>query len=299
MRREVSTAVKVRLLMRRLGEAAQGPGRIYLVGGASAVLVGWRSATVDVDIKLAPEPPGVFQAIAHLKEALNMNVELAAPDDFIPPLPDWRERSRSIAQHGPVEFFHYDFYAQALAKIERGHEQDWGDVRAMHEYALIEPQRLGALFDAIKTSVPRYPAIDVACFAGRVDVATKCDGRWPMAVTAHAHPVAIADLPGADFVQSGLDALRAVARGERETFTPEALLVAIGARRLRAAGLEVPHAPGCPQQPELALYEAIAAAHADAHSRYNALIRRLVSFERALEARHRRLGEAPSAGRPT
>ncbi len=119
-----------------------------------------------------------------------------------------------------------------------------------------------------------------------------------MAMSAHALCVPIDDLPGADFVQRGLDALRALAQGERETITPEALLVAIGARRLRAAGLEVPHAPGCPQQPELALYEAIAEAHADAHSRYNALIRRLVSFERALEARHRRLSEAQSAGHP-
>ena len=91
-------------------------------------------------------------------------------------------------------------------------------------------------------------------------------------------------------VLAGLDVLHAVARGERDEFTPEALLVAVGARRLRAAGLRVPHAPGWPEQPELALYEAIAEVHSDAHSRYNAFIRRLVSFERALEARNRRLG---------
>ena len=181
MRREASTAAKVRLLMRRLGEEATGAGRVYLVGGASAVLVGWRSTTVDVDLKLAPEPPGVFQAIAHAKEALAMNVELAAPDDFMPPLPDWQKRSPAIVRHGSVEFFHYDFYAQALAKIERGHEQDWGDVRAMHRLGLIEPQRLAALFDAIQTDMPRYPAIDAASFAGRVHVATRAmgDGQWP------------------------------------------------------------------------------------------------------------------------
>ena len=104
---------------------------------------------------------------------------------------------------------------------------------------------------------------------------------------------AVADLPGAALVLAGLKALHALARGERDDFTPEALLVAIGARRLRAAGLAIPDAPGWPEQPELALYEAIAAAHADAHSRYNALIRRLVSFERALEARNRRFGSGP------
>ena len=86
------------------------------------------------------------------------------------------------------------------------------------------------------------------------------------------------DLPGADLVAAGIEALR---RGER---TVEALLVAVGARRLRAAGLEVPRVPELPDAPELMLYAAVAAAHPrDAHSRYNGLIRRLVSFERALE----------------
>lgn len=181
MRREASNAAKVRLLMRRLGEEAHGPGRVYLVGGASAVLVGWRGTTVDVDLKLAPEPPGVFQAIARGKEALDMNIELAAPDDFIPPLPDWQARSPSVARHGPVAFFHYDFYAQALAKIERGHEQDWGDVRAMHRLGLIEPAQLAALFNAIKPNIQRFPAIDAACFAHAVGMATNAmgGGEWP------------------------------------------------------------------------------------------------------------------------
>ena len=98
---------------------------------------------------------------------------------------------------------------------------------------------------------------------------------------------ALTDLPGADLVLAGLDALDALAQGKQDEFTPEALLVAIGARRLRAAGLVLPDAPALPEHPELALYEAIADAHPDAHSRYNALIRRLVSFERALEARSR------------
>ena len=181
MGRDVSTEAKVRLLMRRLGDEAQGAGRIYLVGGASAVLVGWRDTTVDVDLKLAPEPVGVFQAIARAKEALDMNVELAAPDDFMPPLPDWQKRSLFVAQHGSVAFFHYDFYAQALAKIERGHDQDWDDVRAMHRLGLIEPPRLASLFNVIEKDLMRFPAIDAACFARRVAVATDAmgDGRWP------------------------------------------------------------------------------------------------------------------------
>lgn len=110
-----------------------------------------------------------------------MNVELAAPDDFIPPLPDWRLRSLHVAQCGLVDFFHYDFYAQALAKLERAHEQDWHDVRAMHQRGLVDARQLTALFDAIHSELPRYPAIDPSSFAQRVRLATGAmDGDpWP------------------------------------------------------------------------------------------------------------------------
>ena len=172
MARQLSDADAVRALMRRLGEEARGPGRIYLVGGASAVLIGWRTTTIDIDLKLAPEPAGVFDAIARAKTALNINVELAAPDDFIPALPDWQARSRHIARHGTVDFFHYDFYGQALAKIERGHEQDLIDVAAMRSRALIEPNRLVSFFDAIEPMMVRYPAIDSGCFRDRLRTAT-------------------------------------------------------------------------------------------------------------------------------
>lgn len=88
------------------------------------------------------------------------------------------------------------------------------------------------------------------------------------------------ELPGADLVNAGMEDLR---RGE---FTIEALLVAVGAPRLRATGLPVPKASGWPLNPEHALYEAIGRSGVgDSHTRYNALIRRLVSFERALERR--------------
>lgn len=92
-------------------------------------------------------------------------------------------------------------------------------------------------------------------------------------------------LPGADLVATGLDALR---RGEP---TKEALLVLVGKSRLRWAGVQVPEPPEgwselLSDGPEIALYQNMARTHGkDAHSQYNALIRRLVSFERALEAR--------------
>ena len=88
------------------------------------------------------------------------------------------------------------------------------------------------------------------------------------------------DVPGNELVAAGLADL------ERGEMTIEALLVAVGAPRLRALGLPVPETPVTLGQPELALYKAVGRLHPDdAHSRYNALIRRLVSYERELERR--------------
>jgi len=82
--------------------------------------------------------------------------------------------------------------------------------------------------------------------------------------------------PGQDLVEKGLDDL---ARGLE---TIESLLVQVGGPRLRDLGYDVPKSTG--ELPEHRLYKLLAADDPDsAHSRYNALIRRLVSFERAAE----------------
>lgn len=167
--RSPTDASKVHRLLEALGRRARGPGTIYLTGGATAVLHGWRDATVDVDLKLDPEPPGVFEAIRDLKDELDINVELASPDDFIPALPGWRERSASIGTFGPIEVRHYDYVAQALAKIERGHARDLDDVRAMIERGLVDPTELLAHFDRIEASLPRYPALDADVFREKIE----------------------------------------------------------------------------------------------------------------------------------
>ena len=53
MSRGPSNSRKVRDFLEFLGAHTQG-GRVYLTGGASAVIVGWRDLTVDVDLKLDP-----------------------------------------------------------------------------------------------------------------------------------------------------------------------------------------------------------------------------------------------------
>lgn len=79
-------------------------------------------------------------------------------------------------------------------------------------------------------------------------------------------------LPGAGLVQRGTADLKA---GQESV---EALLVSIGAPRLRSMGIELSTPIA---SPEHKLYALLASEKGDAaHSAYNALIRRLVSFER-------------------
>jgi hypothetical protein len=87
-------------------------------------------------------------------------------------------------------------------------------------------------------------------------------------------------LPGEDLIEAGVKDLHA----GRETIA--ALLVAIGSPRLIGLGLELPEQ--LPKTPEHRLYELLAQDDQDsAHSRYNAFIRKLVSYERAAECVNR------------
>jgi hypothetical protein len=166
--RSVTDKAKLEAFMAALGRRVRGPGRIYLTGGATAVLHGWRPMTIDIDLKPDPEPLGLFEALATLKDQLDINVELACPDQFIPPVPGWRERSLFIARHGPVEFFHYDPYGQALAKLQRRHDRDLRDVHSLCRAGLIRKQSLREMFTLIKPQLIRYPAVDPASFEAAV-----------------------------------------------------------------------------------------------------------------------------------
>jgi hypothetical protein len=174
MRGETDKA-KLEVFMAALGKRVRGEGAVYLTGGATAVWHGWRRMTIDVDIKPDPEPAGLFEAVAQLKDELDINVELAAPDQFIPALPGWRERSVFIAQCGHIRFYHYDFYGQALAKLQRRHDRDLHDVRSMLQAGMIEIEKLRELFLCVEAQLIRYPAIDAATF--RAAVMEFCDAN--------------------------------------------------------------------------------------------------------------------------
>ena len=168
MRQKV-TAARLDEFMRALGSGVTDAARVYLVGGASSVLLGWRDSTIDVDLKLVPENDEILRKLPSLKERLQLNIELASPDDFIPQLPGWQERSRFIREEGKLTFLHYHFYAQALAKIERGHETDLQDVQDLIKSKLIESKQLLDLFSQIEDLLYRYPALDAASFRRAVE----------------------------------------------------------------------------------------------------------------------------------
>ena len=162
--RQLTDAPRLREFMRLLGRRTRAAGRVYLVGGASAVLHDWRASTIDIDIDLDPGLDAALREIPAIKEDLQVNVELASPAHFIPELPGWRDRSPFVVREGTIDFHHYDFYAQALSKIERAHARDVEDVREMAARGLIEAARLTGFFDLIEPQLYRYPAIDAASF---------------------------------------------------------------------------------------------------------------------------------------
>lgn len=162
--RKLADRERIRQFMRSLGQAADQATRAFLTGGATAVLEGWRGSTIDVDLVFQPESDALLRALPDLKERLELNVELVSPAHFIPELPGWEARSPFVSQEGRLAFHHYDFYAQALSKIERGHAQDLADVREMMRRGHVEKARLRELFEAIEPSLYRYPAVDARSF---------------------------------------------------------------------------------------------------------------------------------------
>ncbi len=158
--------------MEAFGRAAGGDVRIYLVGGTTAVLMGWRASTIDVDFVMRPEDDALLRAIPSLKERLRINVKMASPADFIPVPPGWEDRGIFIAQVGRVAFYHFDMYAQALAKLERAHRQDLADVREMLDRNLID-RPLAEYFARIEPELYRFPAIDPPTLRRAVEAATR------------------------------------------------------------------------------------------------------------------------------
>lgn len=127
--------------MSALGELVRGEGTIYLTGGATALLRGWRDATIDVDIKPDPEPAGLFEALREkLGEietllprypAIDARSFRRAVEEFV-----GSERGRLLQAQGGDAYSRYNALMRELASFEaardgrlrRGAEHGWNGV---------------------------------------------------------------------------------------------------------------------------------------------------------------------------
>ncbi len=171
--RDAADAERIRGLARELGRAVAPGTRMYLTGGATAVLEGWRQSTADIDVRFEPDSDAALSRIAEIKERLSVNVELASPLDFLPALAGWQERSRFRFREGNLEVFDFDPYSQALSKLERGFELDLEDVRNMVRSGRVEPEKLHELFVGIAPELYRFPAVDPAGLQAAVESLSK------------------------------------------------------------------------------------------------------------------------------
>ncbi len=164
-----ATAERIRSLLAELGRYAQVGDRVYLTGGATAVLVGWRHSTRDVDIRLEGGEDELLRAIAELKDRLDINIELASPLDFLPEVEGWRERSPYVGRFGALEVFHIAYELQALAKLQRAFDQDIEDVRAMLARKLTSKAAVSATFEQMRSELFRFPTVDEPRLAQAVE----------------------------------------------------------------------------------------------------------------------------------
>jgi len=137
--------------------------RVYFVGGGTAVLAGWRKSTIDAD--LAADDDAIFRDVQGMKERLQLNIEFARPEDFVPPLKRSKERHVFIETIGRVAFYHYDPYAQMLSKVIRGFNRDMQDAHGFIRSGMVDPVAFRTLVQGIpersfaKYSTPTKQAV--------------------------------------------------------------------------------------------------------------------------------------------
>src|SRR5580765_7706203 len=125
-------------LMRELARSAprRGSYRVYLIGGTTAVLSGWRAATVDADLYC--ERDDIFRDIQRIKDTFQVNVELVRPEHFVPGLAGSSERHVFVETIDRVSFYHYDPYAQVLSKVVRGLRRDMEDANHFLDSGMVD-----------------------------------------------------------------------------------------------------------------------------------------------------------------
>jgi hypothetical protein len=141
--------------------------RVFIVGGGTAVCLGWRPSSIDAD--LCADNDDVFANIQAIKEELQLNIEFARPEHFVPPLPGSDDRHIFISTLSHVSFFHYDPYSQLLAKVVRGFNRDLADAGKFIDSGLVDPARFRSLVDQIPESAyAKYPTLSPLAISNAV-----------------------------------------------------------------------------------------------------------------------------------
>ena len=169
MRRD-ATRENITAFMKELAKRAPRPGsyKVYLVGGGTAVYMGWRRSSVDVDVY--SDEDAVFRDIQEIKEELEINIEFARPEHFVPPLEGSAGRHVFIDMIGAVTFFHYDPYAQFLSKVVRGFKRDLDDARQFVGSGMVDPAKLRSLIADIPDSAfAKYPTLSRVAIGSAVE----------------------------------------------------------------------------------------------------------------------------------
>jgi len=132
--------------------------RVFFVGGGTAVLAGWRASTIDAD--LYSDTDAIFRDVQAIKERLQLNIEFARPEDFVPALAGSASRHVFIETVGKVSFYHYDPYAQLLSKVVRGFDRDMLDASSFVSSGMVDPKRFRSLVNGIpEAAYAKYPAL--------------------------------------------------------------------------------------------------------------------------------------------
>jgi hypothetical protein len=174
--RKTITKEIIQSFMKLIGKTLKKRATIYLTGGSTAILCGFREGTIDID--LSGDMEELFSHIPKIKERLQINIELAKPRDFIPSLSDEKDRHIPIGLFGKVTFMNFDPYSQVFSKIVRGHETDIADAKAMVTAKLVDAKKLCKMVKKLPDQqFARYPRLNRSA----VEAAVESFARKPAA----------------------------------------------------------------------------------------------------------------------
>ncbi len=130
--------------------------RLYLVGGSVWIHLGIRTSTLDIDYAVSAEDERAYDEIERiirdLKQELDINIERASPDHFIPVPPNALARSPFVGQFGKLGVYYYHLPSLVLAKVARGYEHDLTDVVSLIQAGHVTLAEVQENFEDVRDS---------------------------------------------------------------------------------------------------------------------------------------------------